>query len=289
MITCKFAGGLGNNLFQFANIFALHKRYDVPYCIQRDFQRLTFDGKLLKNDTRFKQSHVLELEELFENKFPYIEDMSVDVKSMNNYYHDDLNANYNFLFSTVKFKDNTIYHGYYQSDKYFIDSNLKEELTLNNDIVNTLESRHIELFKKPTISLQYRLGGDRKLKKIQKFHKNLSPNYYINAVNQISKATGKKIDDFNILVFSDDLELSKKALSYINLNCFYIQNNSNVEDFIHMSMCDHNVIGNSTFAWWAAYMNRNEGLVVAPKDFFGKNYNNFLLDDFYPDKWLVIS
>ena len=55
-----------------------------------------------------------------------------------------------------------------------------------------------------------------------------------------------------------------------------------------MSMCDHNVIGNSTFAWWAAYMNKNSGLVVGPKDFFGKGYSNFLLDDFYPIEWLIL-
>ena len=92
----------------------------------------------------------------------------------------------------------------------------------------------------------------------------------------------------HILVFSDDLELAKRALSYTNLDCYYIKNKNNIEDFAHMSICDHNVIGNSTFAWWAAYMNKNNGLVVAPKDFFGKKYSNFLLDDFYPAEWIIL-
>ena len=288
MITCKFAGGLGNNLFQFANVFALHKRHNVPYCIQRDFQRLTFDGKLLKDELRFKQAHVLEFQELFENKLPYIEELSVNTKNMSNYYHHDLDGSSNFLFSEVKFKDNTMYHGYYQSDKYFADSNLKEELVLNKQIIDTLKNKHAKFFNKPTISLQYRLGGDRKLNKIQKFHKNLNPSYYKRAVEEISTITNNNISDFNILVFSDDLELAKRALSYTNLDCYYIKNKNNIEDFAHMSICDHNVIGNSTFAWWAAYMNKNNGLVVAPKDFFGKKYSNFLLDDFYPAEWIIL-
>lgn len=288
MISCKFAGGLGNNLFQFANIFALHKKYNVAYCIERDFQRMTFDGRLLKEEYRFEQSCDLEFETLFENKFPYIEDLSIDIKNMNNYYHHDLKSNSNFLFTEVKFKDNTIYHGYYQSDKYFINSGIKKELVLNKKIIDNIKNKHSNLFNKPTISLQYRLGGDRKINKIQKFHKNLSPIFYTKAVEKIISITNKNIDDFNILVFSDDLELARRALGYTNLDCIYIKNKNNIEDFIHMSLCNHNIIGNSTFAWWAAYMNENDGLVIAPKDFFGKNYSNFLLDDFYPDNWVIL-
>ena len=81
MITCKFAGGLGNNLFQLANVYALHKRYNVDYYINKKFERLTFDGKPLKNDSRFKQSHKLELERLFENEFPSLDEKP---KAMNN-------------------------------------------------------------------------------------------------------------------------------------------------------------------------------------------------------------
>lgn len=285
MITCKFAGGLGNNLFQFANLYALHKRHSVPYFIEKKFERLTFDGKPLKDDLRFKQSHKLEFEELFENNFP---NEKQNTLNMRNYYHHDLRSNSDFLFSEVEFQDNTMYHGYFQSEKYFADSNLKNDLILNSKISSKIKKKYKNLFNKPTISLQYRLGGDRKLSKIQKFHKNLKPSYYVKSVNKILDICNTNIEDFNILVFSDDIELARKALSYTKMNCTFIENDNNVEDFIHMSLCDHNVIGNSTFAWWAAYLNSKDGLSVGPKAFFGANYSNFLLKDFYPDDWVVL-
>ena len=288
MITCQFAGGLGNNLFQFANIYNLHKKHNVPYFIDNNFQRLTFDGKPLKEDKRFEQSDTLEIEELFENKFVYLQDLDIDLKKMKNYYHHDLSHNNNFLYQQVPMQDNTIYHGYYQSEKYFLESNIKEDFVLNNNVVLKIKDTYCDLFKKPTISLQYRLGGDRKLKTIQKFHRNLKPDYYKKALKKICELNNLQIDDCNLLVFSDDISLARRVLSLLNLNFVFIENKNNIEDFIHMSLCDHNIIGNSTFAWWSSYFNSKSGTIVAPKDFFGANYNNFLLDDFYPKEWIIL-
>ena len=282
MITCQFAGGLGNNLFQLANLYNLHKESGIPYFIDGDFQRLTFDGRPLQDDKRFNQSYELEIGMLFENNFTYMKDIKQNLNQMGNYYHHDLKSNSNFLYQKVPIKDNTIYHGYYQSEKYFLNSNLKEDFILNKELIKAIKKRHFQLFKKPTISLQYRLGGDRKLKKIQKFHKNLKPNYYLRALNKICDINKLNIDECNLLVFSDDIDLAKRALVRLDLNFIYIQNNTNVEDFIHMSLCDHNIIGNSTFAWWSSYFNKNNGTIVAPLDFFGSKYNNFLLNDFFP-------
>ena len=176
---------------------------------------------------------------------------------------------------------------YYQSEKYFSDFNIKEEFILNKKIVSKIKDKYKELFKKPCISIQYRLGGDRKLAKIQKFHKNLTPRYYRQSISEICELNGFKEENINILLFSDDISLAKRALEMYKVNFIPINNENNIEDFIHMSLCDHNIIGNSTFAWWSSYFNNNKGTIIAPKDFFGANYNNFKLDDFYPKHWLI--
>ena len=67
--------------------------------------------------------------------------------------------------------------------------------------------------------------------------------------------------------------------------------NNNVLDFTLMSMCNHNILGNSTFSWWAAYMNQNsEKVVVAPEsEWLGPGYSHFDLSDAFPKKWVKLK
>ena len=56
-----------------------------------------------------------------------------------------------------------------------------------------------------------------------------------------------------------------------------------------MRMCDHNIIANSTFSWWAAWLNENpEKIVIVPKLWFGEAYSHFNLTDLIPNSWIII-
>ena len=91
-------------------------------------------------------------------------------------------------------------------------------------------------------------------------------------------------------MFSDDPELARNRLSELKYKFHVISNDNCVEDFIHMSLCDHNVVGNSTFSWWSAYMNSSEdSVIVAPKsNFVGPKYDYFSLEDLFPKNWITI-
>lgn len=272
MITCKFAGGLGNNIYQLATLYNLHKKYGVDYCIPSYIDRKTADF--------YKQSSKLEISKLFDTDFNIS-----DIK-LTDYIHIDMKGG-NFGYTDITFRDNMCYNGYFQSDKYFQDFNIKDEFILNQTIKNDLLERYKDIFEKKTISVHYRLAGDRVEEKIQHFHKNVSTEFYKKAIDII--VGEDNIDDYNILLFSDNMESAVELTNDMEYNFIPIRNADNIEDFIMMSICDDNIIGNSTFAWWSAYLNEKNSKVIAPKsEWFGPGYSHFNLDDLFPKNWITL-
>lgn len=90
------------------------------------------------------------------------------------------------------------------------------------------------------------------------FYVNLSQTeYYERAINQFPKA--------NFLVFSDDIEFAKTK--FLGGRFQFIEGQTEVEDLNMMASCEHNIIANSSFSWWAAFLNPNPAkTVIAPKN-----------------------
>jgi hypothetical protein len=52
-------------------------------------------------------------------------------------------------------------------------------------------------------------------------------------------------------------------------------------------MCEHNIISNSTFGWWGAYLNENKNKkVIGPNKWFGEAYSHFNTSDVLPNEWI---
>jgi len=86
----------------------------------------------------------------------------------------------------------------------------------------------------------------------------------------------------NFFVFSDDIAWAKNVFSQKN-NVSFIEGFEDYEDLHLMSKCNHHILSNSTFSWWGAVLNKQEGKkVICPKDWFNgdrKRMNNLVLDD----------
>lgn len=280
MITCNFSGELGNNLFQLATLINLSKQYNYEYCIPdyRNFWNSSINNKL-------------EINELFSHKFEY---KNLDVKK---YVHTDsleyANPNFSHRYNEIPIiSDNTQLNGHFQSKKYFknIQLDLKSiYFKFDDHLIEYVRSLYNINFKKTAI-LHVRHGRDRyKNCQYAKSFSQFNDKYYKNSTSYLSS----NYDIENLLVISDDIEWVKTNIKIENL--IYVEHNSNIEDFVLFSLCKYNILGNSTFSWWASFLNIYDDcvkIIPPPNEYFKKGsvlYKCVDVQDMYDDSFKIMK
>ena len=113
-------------------------------------------------------------------------------------------------------------------------------------------------------------------------HYNLSIRYYLNALEYFNWT------DYNLIFFSDDIEFAKWHFACLP-NAYFIHG-SEIEDLCTMTLCDHFIIANSSFSWWAAYLGtKPHSTIIRPKEHFAGGQLKHDIKDLYPNDWVVIS
>ena len=134
-----------------------------------------------------------------------------------------------------------------------------------------------------TIAVHIRRGDYVTDKLTQQFHGNCSLEYYHRAIIELQ--TNNK--DFILVFFSDDSDWVKEQFGDLSYSKIFVDHNKNEDswkDMFLMSSCQHNIIANSSFSWWAAWLNNNpEKVVVAPKEWFATNKKT---NDLIPSEWI---
>ena len=87
-------------------------------------------------------------------------------------------------------------------------------------------------------------------------------------------------------VFSDDPEWCKQQEVF--KNCFIVENSTEAYDLQWMSQAKGNIIANSSFSWWGAYLIKNGGTVICPERWFGVNYSHYSMSDLRPTEWIQL-
>jgi hypothetical protein len=192
--------------------------------------------------------------------------------------------------------------GYFQSHKYFSTffDTICKMLDIENQKLKVL-SKYSHYFEnnecEKYISVHFRLSD---YKKIQHIYPILKKQYYEKALLYIMAETEKK--DWKILYFCEEesnkeveetIEYLKKRCS----NCQFIKVPDDISDWeqmLIMSTCLHNIIANSTFSWWGAYLNTNQDKIVCfPNEWFGPGSPNrktvYVNDDLFPSTWMMIE
>lgn len=160
----------------------------------------------------------------------------------------------------VHIRGNCYVKGWFQSESYFVHirNELLRELTPKKKIRIPKELRQA-LENNESVAVHVRRGDYVKLRQ------NASVSYYIRAIKHIEKYYANP----QFLFFSDDIEWVKKNIK-IDSKCFYVSEEMRLQDYeelLIMSRCKSNIISNSTFSWWGAWLNQNpEKIIIAPKN-----------------------
>jgi hypothetical protein len=199
---------------------------------------------------------------LYENSFNLHDCFSANITNYQTY------NELNFTYTPILYKPNLNLFGYFQSEKYFVDhwDDIRKLLTptITFGTNNNCTSIHVR-------------RGD--YLNLTKKYSQLNMDYY--------KMAMEKTNTSKYMVFSDDIAWCKN--NFQGDQFIFSEGKSDVEDLALMLGCEHNIIANSSFSWWGAYLNKNPTkIVVAPSKWFGPvlSYND--TRDLLPSSWIKI-
>jgi hypothetical protein len=176
--------------------------------------------------------------------------------------------------------------GLRQSEKYFAEHKeaIRKTLTVKDEYIRHLNSYKNELRNCESVAIHIRRGDY--LTEVALDVLGLKEkDYYLEAYSIIKKHIPNPV----IYFFSDDVKfVEEELLPVIPGKILSRPEPDNfIEDFYLMSQCRHNIIANSSFSWWAAWLNDNPGkTVIAPKKWFNNGPKD--TEDLIPENWIRI-
>lgn len=192
----------------------------------------------------------------------------------------------NFIYYPEVFnftKKNQLFRGTWQSEEFFNDvkDQVRSSFVFKENLLS-LKTRDIAVDIKATnsVSIHIRRGDYLSEQYASGFAGICNDEYYISAINYIKS----KYDNLQFYIFTDD---HKWVAEHFKIeNARYIThnyNNNSWQDMYLMSQCKHNIIANSSFSWWGAWLNSNtDKIVIAPKVW----WRGFDKDDVVPNDWI---
>lgn len=276
MIVVKLIGGLGNQMFQYAagrRLAALHNtalKIDLSQLeanpngayTKRHFELGIFNFHpefAVEGDlTPFKRFSGSRVRRVLFRELPFLFKTAYIAES---------GKDYNPSFE--KYPTNTYLDGFWQNEKYFlsIEAIIRSEFSFKSPLDGTNLAIEQKIKNANAVSLHVRRGDYVTNKNANSFHGICSKEYYEKAVALLNKKEG----GLELFVFSDDSAWCKENLRFDHATT-YIDHNTGSNSYIDMqlmSLCRHNVIANSSFSWWGAWLNNHSNkTIIAPKNWF---------------------
>jgi len=284
MITTTIKGGLGNQMFQYAAGYALSRRLGVAMELDLSF----YD----KQDKR-----KFELAELCID-FEIRSSVSSDSRSKKaRFWHKrgameqsymEPSASYDVYFEALQ--SPCLIDGYFQSELYF--GSYRKDIIRQYRAKGKITERnkaYLARIKSSACSIAVHLRrGDYLDQKIASVHGVLTDEYYENAIKILSSMVGA---DHELFIFTDDPLFARDKWG-ADKSVVIVEGNDDcpVNDIYLMSACHHNIIANSSFSWWGAWLNTHaHKAVIAPRQWFQPELlREKNTCDLYAKDWIII-
>lgn len=264
-IFCNLKGGLGNMMFQIAATESL----SIDLKLNSSFPNFHNNISYLKNQREYNHSD-------------YCDEYTNVIKDVNTFHPTENYPLHTFPFEFKKLNTdlkNFWIDGYFQSEKYFINNRnqILEKFKACSNLEDIIKTKYKNIINQKLTSVHVRRGD---YVKLNQYHTVLPMDYY----NECMKRLDNNTELF--LIFSDDIDWCKENFKYPK--CTFIENEKDYIEMYLMSYCQNNIISNSSFAWWGAWLNEEkERKVLAPSSemWFGPYYKHYNSSDIIPESW----
>jgi len=261
MVYITLTDRIGNNLFQIATGASLAHRNNTEYIVCVSDIMVPDGVKLIEYIEQFRNNIL--------RNVPFMEGLPEESVE-----YEQLGVVYN----PIKYVDNIRIKGYFQSEKFFDKEYVKKLFSINEPIRSYILGKYGCYFNEEIISINVRRGDylSRPLRQ---------PVCGMPYFRRAMKFFGP---NRRFLLISDDIEWCKKK--FRGSNFYFIDDEPPVIDLYLQTLCTHNIISNSTFSWWGAWLNPSPTkVVIAPKKWFGIQMRNYNLTDLIPEEWIRIK
>ncbi len=278
MITINLKGGLGNQMFQYAAARHLGVKYKTNLVLNTEYFSNIPHGDV----PRKYQLNIFNIDKNIKFK----ESINQTVKLLQKILLKFFGEKIQIPLANILLKVGLSVHlnGYFQSEIYFknIRDILLKEFTLTKELGEEAGKIKNILENSEGVAINIR-HADYLRPDYIKIYRTCNMEYYNKAVEYIKNEVKNPL----ICVFSDDPEWVKKEFKIENV--IFAGNDilKDYEQMYLMSICKHNIIANSSFAWWGAWLNKNPNkIVIGPKQWLVNKTSDKL--DVLPKEWIQI-
>ncbi len=285
MIITRIIGGMGNQMFQYAAGLSLAMKHETVLKLD-----LADMGKDPSRGFELTKLNTNIIPATFEETQPYRES-SLTKRAMlkllpahkRGYYKEPhFKADPHFQDA----RDGSYLKGYWQSWKYFYDikETIQEQFRVKDEYLGGVKELGNSFRDNHTVSVHIR-RGDYTSRAALKYNGLLDGDYFNSALARMKV----EHQGLEVKFFSDDINWVKTHVRTDLPHEFItgVSSHSAIEDFYLMQQCRHHIIANSSFSWWAAWLNAQPGkLVIAPAKWFATSKND--TSDLFPPEWIIL-